>query len=260
MIVHESLRGSRFLDSLQLLKSHQLKYSSSIKPHMILDSFPTPLAVTIEFIRDDTCLEKAICHASEIQRGFRNCVAIIVTRDANNWQSFNLRLKGGQMRLHWVQDQAQCVELVASLYQELSIPESQRKLKAQAEFFASEKSQLRSEAQASFVYATTMESLGITSAEDISILCDGFPTLAQLIAADVYTLHNSSPVSSESLGHIYSFFHATIAAPVAPAAPGALALVPASSITAAEAQGWTAIHTDAARKAMHTSIKQVSYM
>jgi len=209
VIIHESLRGSQFLDSLSFLKSHQLRYSSSIKPQMILECSPTPLAISIEFPRSDNCLEPALQHANEVQRGFRHCVAIIVSRDEKYWQSFNLALKGGTMRLHWVQEQAQCVELVSSLYQELSTPESQQKLKAQAEFFVSEKSLLRSEILASSVYTTALESLGISSKENISILCDGFPTLSKLVAADVRTLHESSPVSSEILNAISSFFHAT---------------------------------------------------
>jgi len=256
-IFHETLRGSHFLGSLQFLKGQKWKFSASIKPQMIFDSTPTPLAISIQFLRDETSLDSALLHSSEIQRGFRHCVAIIVTRDAALWQSFNLRLRGGHMRLHWVHDQAQCVELTASLYQELSTPESQRKLKAQAEFFANEKSQLRSEVQASGVYRTTMESLGISSSEDISILCDGFPTLAKLVAADICTLHNSSPVSRESLNCLFSFFHA--AAPDCDPALSAHSDAYAHGITEAEAEADAEAGPWFTREAMCSSSRQIAY-
>jgi hypothetical protein len=67
VIIHESLRGSQFLDSISFLNSHQLKYSSSIKPQMILESSPTPLAISIEFLRDDSCLAPALQHARYAQ-------------------------------------------------------------------------------------------------------------------------------------------------------------------------------------------------
>ena len=69
VIIHENLRGSQFLESLSFLKSHKLKYSSSIKPQIILESYPLPLAISIEFIRDFNCLEPALKHARYVLDG-----------------------------------------------------------------------------------------------------------------------------------------------------------------------------------------------
>ena len=209
IIIQELLSGSNFLNALNFLRDHQFKFSSTIKPQMIFPSFPTSLALSIEFIREDSAFENVLIRLSEIQRGFRHCIGIIVAREIRHYDKLNLHLKGGMLRLYYASDQESCIGIVTAIYEEFSSKDALQRLKAQYEYFENEKDALRSQTLALKVYRTALQSLGITSEDDIAILTDGFPTLNKLISADLDTLIASSPVSLESLQRINEFFRAS---------------------------------------------------
>ena len=208
IIVREDLRNSKFLSTLNF-DATQMKFSSSIQPNFIFESFPSSLALFIAFIKeeDENSLSRALQEMTNIQRGFRNCYTIVVTKNEKCWIDVNLNLTGGLMRLHWAVDQISCLELVRAIYGDMCTPEAHIKLKAQHTFFDNEKDQLCSEKTALQCYQTSLQYLDVNSPYDVSILVDGFPSIKKLVSTDLSTFQKNSPASNQALERIAGFFH-----------------------------------------------------
>jgi hypothetical protein len=206
IIVREDMRGSKFLQALGL-DVNILRFSRNIKPNFIFESHPSSLALLIVFIRDEASFNDALTSMNELQRGFKNCFCIVVTKDVKHFLEVNTQLTGGIMRLHWAVDHATCLELVRLIHGDMCTPEAIAKLKGQAAYFLGQRDQLCSELAALHVYETSLASLSVNRT-DMDIIRDGFPSISKLVSADLDTLKMRSPASLQSLENISSFFQA----------------------------------------------------
>ena len=221
VLVHESLKNSRFLDAL-FSKIHvgrndsqnEVKYSQNLNnAHLLFDCYPPPLklAINVSFVRDENSIATTLEVLEKIQRSFRHCCTVIMCRNQDLWLDINTKLCGGMMRLVWARSFEESVELVAQLHQDMCQREAIQKLKKQNHFFDNEQNKLNSDKSAIQIYNTALASLGIESQVDIDILKDGFPSLRILMTTEFDTLNNCSPVNIDSLQHVASFFHAPFA-------------------------------------------------
>lgn len=208
IIVNEALRGSRFLTALDdIVRPADTVFSSKIVPHFLFDCVPPmKMALILVFIKDEESLHDALDQLEKVQRSFKHSCGVIVTKDEFYWKEVNLQLRGGMIRLVWAQSFESSVELVKCLYHDLSSDSARAKLGHQKEYFNKELSRLLGEHEASKVYETSLQSLGITSESDVAMLKDGFPSIKELLAADLHTLHRVSPVNMEALTRISDFF------------------------------------------------------
>ena len=208
-IVNETLRGSQFLAALDdIVNPADTIFSATIVPHFLFDCVgKMKMALIIVFINNDESLHKALDQLEKVQRSFKHSCGVIVTKDESYWRELNVLLRGGMMRIVWAQSFDSSAELVKCLYQDLCSPASRAKLVSQKEYFNKELRELLGEHEASKVYETSLQALNITLRSDVAMLKDGFPSIKELLAADLQTLSRVSPVDEGALSRIANFFH-----------------------------------------------------
>jgi hypothetical protein len=140
-----------------------------------------------------------------VQNGFKNSFGIIMTIPSCDWINIQMLIEGKAMRLFRADDKNEAIAVINDCYNKCI---NREKLDMQGRYFQNEIAYLHSAQNAYSIYKSTLMSLQV-SPEDIEIIRDGFPTIAQLVGASSDIMKRFSPADVNSIDLITGFFHTT---------------------------------------------------
>ena len=162
--VNKGLEGSTFLQNLvEFIGIETIRFSTTLQPSLLLEGggHSGNVAIYISFLKfeDEKLLEDELNKMKSIQKSFKITITIIFTESNWIWYECNKRLKGGLMRLIRSNDMKSTITIIKSIYNELCIEKSKKKLEKQHSFFEMEKKKLTGELEASRVFKTLFKVL-----------------------------------------------------------------------------------------------------
>jgi hypothetical protein len=201
--VNPSIVSSHLMRNLPFLQSSTQVQNTALQASLVIQCFPKPLAVCLGNARDASCFERM----KHVQEHYRNCVAIVMCEDEEQWNRLNFEFPPGVLRLHWVENEVDMCALLTKLYAELSLASAGDNLKAQAKFFEEAKNRLCHSRHACKAYVETLGQLGIPSADREGIM-RRFPSHKHLITTDYRKMAKTNPKAAglanlQSIGYFF---------------------------------------------------------
>ena len=188
-----------------------------------MQSFPRPFAISLgtcietegEWFIDSTgnhqqnirlfqtpgCFERM----KHVQENYRNCAAIIICENKDQWSKLNVEFPPGVMRLHFVRNINEMYTALDELYNEMSLTVAGVNLKNQASFFLGAKNRLCHSKSCMRVYVETLGKLNIPSHEREEIIMK-LPSIKAMVAMDAKKVARKIHADKEHLQSLEFFF------------------------------------------------------
>lgn len=218
VLVNTTRVTSTFLESLELTKDVDLKASDALQADLVIQSFPSPLAVCLgscvktrskHFAGTDTmangfhapqCFERM----KHVQENYRNSAALVICENDEQWNSLNVEFPTGVMRLHWVHNIDEMTKALDGLYMEMSLAAAGGNLKSQANFFQESQNRLCHSRNSERVYVETLGKLNIPPHEREEIM-KKLPGIERMVTADYKKVRhfNAEKAHLDSLGFFF---------------------------------------------------------
>jgi hypothetical protein len=218
----ERVRSS-FLESLEFVREVDLKENNALQADLVVQSFPRPFAISLgscaetksrhfagamdDYEKQECCFQAPQCfeRMKQVQEGYRNCAAIIICDNDDQWNNINVEFPPGVMRLHWVQSVEEMCTVMDELYKEMSLATAGENLKKQANFFQEAKNRLCHSKNSLRVYIETLGQLNIPSRDREEIMTK-LPSVKAMATLDYKKNRTKMRVEKEHLQSLDFFF------------------------------------------------------
>jgi hypothetical protein len=141
---------------------------------------------------------------TRVQAIFKNSFAIVQLGDDDDWDSFQMTIPSGELRLIPCEPTS-----VAVFHLIMNIAESMRdteKFKLQTKYFIELENYMKSPEKAKSLFRQLCSFLDIPS-NDAEVLMEAVPSMAQMMTIDLKSFQEVCPVEIQSINKIFDFFN-----------------------------------------------------